>query len=91
MPPAVLAQVWRSARQVQLARLVTGCRPHPITFEQARAVGELLAATGTTDVVDAAVVVAARQLRPVAVVTSDRRDLERLGRAAGLALPIIDI
>lgn len=91
VPPAVLAQVWRSGRQAQLSRLMAGCRPHVMGFEEARAVGVLLAASGTTDVVDAAVVVAAERLCPVAVVTSDRGDLKRLARAAGVALPIIDV
>ncbi len=91
VPPAVLAQVWRSPRQAQLARLVAGCRAYPMGFEDARAVGVLLAQAGTSDVVDAAVVVAAGQLGPLAVVTSDRGDLEHLARAAGLSLPILDI
>jgi hypothetical protein len=60
-------------------------------FDEAREVGVLLAAAGTADVVDAAVVVAAQHLRPVAVVTSDRGDLEHLARAIGIHLPIVDI
>lgn len=60
-------------------------------FEEARAVGRMLAAAGTADVVDAAVVVAARELRPIAVVTSDRRDLEQLAKAVGMSLPIVDV
>ena len=91
VPPAVLAQVWRGPRQVQLSRVIAGCRAHTMDFEQARAIGQLIAAAGTHDVVDAAVVVAARELRPVAVVTSDRGDLEHLAQAVGIALPIIDI
>lgn len=91
VPPAVLAQVWRSSRQVQLSRVITGCRPHVMDFDQARAVGQLLAAAGTLDVVDAAVVIAAGQLRPAAVVTSDRADLEHLAQTLGLSLPIVDI
>jgi hypothetical protein len=92
IPPVVVAQVWRSgARQAQLSRLIAGCRPHPFGFDQARQVGELLAATGTRDIVDAAVVVAARELRPVAVVTSDRADLLRLAAVWAIALPIVDL
>lgn len=89
--PVVVAQVWRSPRQAQLSRLITGCRSHVLDFDQARAVGQLLAAARTHDVVDAAVVIAARHLRPIAVVTSGRADLEHLAQAIGLLLPIIDI
>lgn len=91
VPPAVLAHVWRTPRQVQLARLIAGCRPVPMDFAQARAIGQLLAYAGTEDVVDASVVVAAQQLKPVAVVTSDRGDVQRLAVAIGLKLPIIDV
>ena len=91
VPPAVLAQVWRSPRQAQLSRLIAGCQPCAMDFDQARAVGQLLATAQTHDVVDASVVVAARQLRPVAVVTSDRSDLQHLAQAIGLSLPIVDI
>jgi hypothetical protein len=92
VPPAVLAQVWRrGGRQAQLVRLIAGCRPHPFGFEQARQVGELLTIADTSDIVDASVVVAARELRPVAVVTSDRGDLTRLASAGGISLPIVDV
>lgn len=91
LAPSVLAQVWRSPRQVQLARVVNGCRPHTLDLHGAREVGELLAASRTTDVVDAAVVVACRGLAPVAVVTSDRGDLTRLADAIGVRLPVVDV
>jgi rRNA-processing protein FCF1 len=91
VPLAVLAQVWRSDRQVLLSRFVADCEASVMRFEEARAVGRMLAAAGTADVVDAAVVVAARELRPIAVVTSDRRDLEQLAKAVGMSLPIVDV
>lgn len=91
VPPAVLAQVWRSDRQVRLSRLIARCKPSLMRFEEARAVGRVLAAAGRADVVDAAVVLAAAELRPIAVVTSDRGDLEHLAKAIGVSLPIIDI
>lgn len=91
VPPAVLAQVWRTPRQVQLSRVVAGCRPVSMDFAQARAVGQLLALAGTDDVVDASVVIAAQRLEPVAVVTSDRGDLQRLAKVIHLRLPIVDI
>lgn len=91
VPTSVLAQVWRSPRQVRLAQLLATCRDWPLDPTQAREVGELLAASGTSDVVDGAVVIAAKRLRPAAVVTADRGDLTRLGRAARVALPIVDV
>jgi hypothetical protein len=60
-------------------------------FDEARRVGELLAESGTRDVVDATVVVTSCDLRPVAVVTSDRRDIEHLASTLGMSLPIVDI
>jgi rRNA-processing protein FCF1 len=92
VPPVVLAQVWRDGRrQAQLSRLIAGCRPLPLDFERARMVGELMTVSGTRDIVDAAVVVAARELRPVAVVTSDRGDIAQLASALGISLPIVDV
>jgi hypothetical protein len=85
----VLAQVWRgSPRQAPLATLRRMCHPVPFTEDVADAVGRLLAASGTTDVVDAAVVVAAIS-HGCAVVTSDPDDLRKLADAAGVAVPLI--
>ena len=91
IPTAVLAQAWRSPRQAQLAQFVSSCHDWPFDPGQARQVGELLAAAGTSDVVDGSVVVAALRLRPAAVVTRDRSDLTRLAKVARIALPIVDI
>jgi len=91
IPTAVLAQAWRSPRQAQLAQLVSSCHDWPFDPSQARQVGELLAAAGTSDVVDGSVVVAALRLRPAAVVTGDRSDLTRLAKVARIALPIVDV
>jgi predicted nucleic acid-binding protein len=50
----VLAQVWRDGtRQANLARVLAGVEVLPLEEDHARRAGELLAATGTTDVVDA--------------------------------------
>jgi predicted nucleic acid-binding protein len=80
IPTAVIAQVWRgSARQHALIRLIGGdaVRVEPLTEEAARHVGQLLAASGTSDVVDGHVAVLAQSLQ-AAVVTSDPKDLNRL-------------
>jgi predicted nucleic acid-binding protein len=80
IPTTALAQAMRSAvRQVRLVRL---CRDRttdlvPLDGADATAVGLLLAATRTTDVVDAHVVVCARRAGQ-SVITSDPRDIRRL-------------
>jgi predicted nucleic acid-binding protein len=80
VPAPALAQAVRNlARQARVARLVR----QPNTVVQALdrpdavAVGRLLAASGTSDVVDAHVVVCARRVGQV-VITSDPDDLRRL-------------
>lgn len=77
-----LAQAWRGARQVQLARLVSGCRVVPFGERDARRTGAALALSGTVDVVDACVVVAAAA-RGALVVTSDPSDLRTIADALG--------
>jgi PIN domain len=88
VPAGVVGQTWRDgARQAMLAR-VLGAREvsvEPLTDALARAAGELCNRTGTADVIDASVVVAARRYQAV-VLSSDRGDLSRLDPA----LPIID-
>jgi hypothetical protein len=90
-PPAVVAQVWRSPRQANLARLLIGCRASTMDFDQARAIGLLLAAAGTSDIVDGAVIAAAEALRPLAIVTSDAADLAHLADTAGLVVNLIEV
>lgn len=80
VPAAALAQAWRNpARQVRLARVMSaeGIVIHPLDAPGARAAGQLCAATGTSDVVDASVVLVARVVDGVTV-TSDPDDLHRL-------------
>jgi predicted nucleic acid-binding protein len=80
VPAGVVAQVWRgSPRQHAMIRLLrTGVvRTESMSEEIALRVGLLLAAAGTTDVVDAHVVLLARKLSAL-VVTSDPDDLDRL-------------
>jgi predicted nucleic acid-binding protein len=73
----VVAQVSRSARQVQLRRFLRGCEIAAFSPQQADEVGELLDKAGASDVVDAhVVVIAATTGSPV--LTSDPDDLRRL-------------
>ena len=87
VPAAVLAQVWRGGPQAQLSRLLRGCKVAELDEAEARAAGALCGAAGTSDIVDAALVVGAID-RDDAVVTSDPDDIGRLTAAAGADLVI---
>jgi len=80
VPAGALAQAVREpARQARLARLVRQPTTDVAALDRADAtrVGRLLAVSGTSDVVDAHVVVCARRTGQ-SVVTSDPEDLHRL-------------
>ena len=80
IPATALAQAIRHpARQVRLTRLARHVGTDLMALDAAddTIVGLLLAATRTSDIVDAHVVVCARRANQV-VVTSDGRDLRRL-------------
>jgi hypothetical protein len=83
VPAGVVGQVWRDAsRQVNVARFLRSpdVQIHALDGAVARACGELCRAAGTSDVIDASVVITARQHRDV-VITSDPEDLLRLDPA----------
>jgi hypothetical protein len=73
----VVAQVSRSPRQAQLRRLLRGCEVVGLLPSDAHEVGALLGRAGTSDVVDAHLVVTAARHRAVPI-TSDVEDLRRL-------------
>jgi hypothetical protein len=80
IPSGVLGQVWRGhARQVPLRALVKAPMTVVPPLDQllAEAAGVLCGRAGTSDVIDASVVLIARRERAVAV-TSDVDDLHRL-------------
>lgn len=79
IPAEVVAQAWRSSRQVRLARLLmsSGIDIAVMTLSVARTVGLMCADTNHHDVVDVHVVLCARQRRH-AVVTSDPGDIARV-------------
>lgn len=86
VPAGALGQVWRgAARQAPLRALVKGPTTIVPALDQvlAEAAGVLCGRAGTSDVIDASVVLVARRERAV-VVTSDVDDLRRLD--AGLRL-----
>jgi predicted nucleic acid-binding protein len=84
----VVAQVWRhGARQARLARMLQSVKIHPL--DDGRAVGALLARSGTDDVVDAHLVVLAMQLGDC-VLTGDPADLNVLADSLESKRPVIE-
>lgn len=86
----VVAQVSRSGRQVQLRRFLRGCTVAPFAASEAHEVGALLAAAGSTDVVDAHLIAVAASIE-AKVLTSDPDDLTRLANALEVHVPIVRI
>jgi hypothetical protein len=89
IPAGVVGQVWRDGRrQVRLVRLLAS---DVVLLEvlddlRARQAGQLCGVAGTSDIIDAAVVLCARA-RGHSVVTSDPIDLRRLDSK----LPVIAV
>ena len=84
VPAPVLGQVWRGGpRQALLSRALAGCDVLETTEDDARAAGVLLGACGSSDVVDALVVVTALGIPGAEIVTSDPHDLAALVAASG--------
>ncbi|MFN0027493.1 MAG: twitching motility protein PilT [Acidimicrobiales bacterium] len=88
VPSTVLAQAWRSGPQAQFSRFLAGCEVRPFIEAHARSAGWLLARASTADIVDAGVVVIARE-RGEDVLTSDPDDLKPLSTALGPPLVVI--
>jgi hypothetical protein len=87
----VVGQVWRggSGTQVPLARALKLVTVVPLGSALGRLAGELLARSGTRDVIDAAVVLLARP--DDLVFTSDPDDLRTLAHAAGSRIRIVPL
>ena len=80
VPSGVVGQAWRNGRvQVTLARFlrIDEVEIVPLDEPLARACGEVCGATDTADIIDASVVILARE-RGDHIVTSDPHDLRRL-------------
>jgi predicted nucleic acid-binding protein len=79
IPAEVVAQAWRSPRQVRLSRLIKSFDVEiaVMDLDVARSVGLISAATGHHDVIDVHVALCARE-RGHAVVTSDLDDIARV-------------
>jgi hypothetical protein len=87
VPAVVLAQAWRGGPQARLSQLLATCEIEDYREDMARATGRALAASGTRDIVDAAVVVSALS-RCDRVDTSDPQDLRRIADAIGRRLDV---
>jgi hypothetical protein len=85
----VVAQVWRDGkgRQANLARVLRGVRVQPVSREDGRRAGELLAMAGLSDAIDATVALLAEP--GDRILTSDPDDLRRLCDAAGNKAAVI--
>ncbi|MGA2827769.1 MAG: hypothetical protein ABSF03_16850 [Streptosporangiaceae bacterium] len=87
----VVAQFWRggSGRQAPVARLLAGVDIAPIDDSLGRRAGMLLARTGRTDAIDAAVVCLAADGDDI--LTSDPGDLRILAEAAEVHVELIPV
>jgi hypothetical protein len=84
------AQVWRDGRrQVDLARLLAGIDISGLDDGAARTIGELLRANGSSDLVDAHVVLLVEH--DDVVLTSDDADLRALLRARRVRAQIVHV
>ena len=84
VPAGVVGQAWRDGRrQVTLARFLRSeeVKIVPLDEHLARSCGELCGAANSADVIDASVVIVARERRDP-IVTSDPNDLRRLDPGA---------
>jgi hypothetical protein len=85
---AVLGQAWRGgARQALLARAIAGIEVVALDDGLGRRAGALLSISGTSDVVDAALVLCA--VDGDEIVTSDAADLAPLAQAWGLHVELV--
>jgi hypothetical protein len=86
VPAGVVGQAWRDGCiQATLARFLRSVEVEIIALDEqlARSCGELCGAAGSSDIIDASVVILARERRDP-IVTSDPNDLRRLDPTAQL-------
>jgi hypothetical protein len=91
VPAVVAAQVVRRPpTQARLMRALRGCDIIAFTAEHHVRVGQLLAASGTADVVDAFVALVAATAT-AGIVSGDTRDLGLLLSCLGVRLPVLPV
>jgi hypothetical protein len=87
---AIAGQVWRNgSRQANLARALAGIQVVPLDQNLGRRAGLLLRASGTSDVVDAALVLLASDGDEI--MTSDGHDIAVLAEASNLFVEVLII
>jgi len=89
VPAGVIAQIWRGGgRQAHLSRFLRGPSAEVVALDElaGRAIGVLCGRTGATDVIDASVVVCARE-RGHPVVSSDPGDLRAIDPSLRVEAP----
>ena len=83
VPAVVVGQAWRDSRcQVRLGQFLAGCHVDPVGLEVAKAAGILCGRAGTSDVVNATVVVMGAATGAV-IWTSDPEDIKALADQSG--------
>ncbi|GAA3616157.1 twitching motility protein PilT [Streptomyces chitinivorans] len=84
VPAGVLAQTWDPRpRAAVLHWLLQGCRILSLTEAAAKRAAALCHSNGSSDVVDATVVIASVQYGDAPIVTDDLGDISALAKAAG--------
>jgi hypothetical protein len=88
VPAVAVGKAWRDgARQVLLTRALRHCDEVPLDGRSARAAGLLCGRTGTSDVIDASVAVAAAafaRVTDLTILTSDPDDIGKLVDTLGI-------
>ena len=90
VPTTVLAQGWRGGPQPLMSRLLAGCHVEPLDERLARSAGTACGRAGTSDIVDAVVVLGAAE-RGDRIATSDIDDILHLCKANGHTLDVQEL
>lgn len=90
IPAIVVGQAWRDGRkQALLARFLRTCQIETTDLETAKAAGVLCGQAGSSDVVDATVMVTALA-HHANIVTGDHKDMIKLAEACGARpMPVV--
>ncbi len=84
VPAGVLAQVWNTRpSSAILHRVLRGCEILPLTEDRAKGAADLCHRAGSSDVVDASVVLAAVEHLDAPILTDDLGDIGKLVAASG--------
>ena len=84
----VLGQAWRGGSQHQISRVLKACEILSDDQRTGRAAGVACAGSGTSDVVDAIVIVTAVRYQ-ASVVTSNPGDLTRIADSIGVKIRLL--